>query len=1181
MHFLRMWGIVCLLVVCPLAGSARAGCDTNVGALLDTGLGKLRGDTMDLPAALAEFNSAINMDSTCGPLLVSRALVKLWMIYDTPAVASLRGLFGDTTTIDLMTRDTFSSNAYDTYNFNPSTMNGSNIQALLSNTIVPILNVALTDLIAAESVPDTGFNFRVPARFIAGDTGGPDTVSAIADVEVDIADVYMLHGMILVAKAAIEIANSWRVDLSQDLKNFRGNYGRGGDSSSDTIFEEFRNNPTFFERKTTWDTAFRLFHMAETGPARRFFQEVRRETDAQDSDLVRHDTSNTKPKRQLIVWDHVNDHEADKFDTNHPDTFARVFAGQTIQEHLKDGIRERPNADLDTVSYNFSALFSSPFSRNSVPSDPNVLARGFEWTDATFFPDPTFSNFLPGMTSRKIFLLKDDVDTYKTLTAYSDTWDIDSMPHKKPKVIDIKFNVTGGPQSPISIKYSPPGRKTQWTFSVTPKSTSSEVDPPPAPPHLRIFFNPDMDAFGGHEQRGLQSVIDSTFILVVPWASLNKNAVDAGSDFPGFISYYSLAAPNTIKAVWEGYSADTLIFYKFDGFGFLPLEGTQVYPDSPVMGRTTLTSPVDTGVFLTGFNWFVIGEARPRVLVNRGFLLGDKSTALPQTFKIELENPLNKSTAGEPVKFKIVVFPTGATTGSFTAVPGFPFAGGTSAEPIVITDTNGHAEVQYVMGNGGGIYIIEARAGTDGSGANAFLFALTKGYSPFPGNAWRMVSAPLYPDTPLPTASVDTVIGRAAPTMSVSQFVTDDFPTHKIYYWDPAQTNSDPKFAGSFNHYVAPSSIQMGRAYWLLTTANGVLDAVRSDSSDIYAEIKDTVYLPLHIGANMIGVPFSHPLRSSKLMVQPSPSASSILTIDSASSYVEHRLWWITPTVTANGTPTQAYVSGGTAAGASYREMALFPFEGYWLKAFSSCAPCTLIFPPIPADSLPLDPSGVPIVTGGGAGGATAAPVLRGAPPLLSSAGAGSPDNWTVQLIAQSEGGIDVENLAGVRPAGSPHYMAASSDPPMAPGLYAVALAFVEADQRYSTLFKSLSEEPAWTLDVTSRSAGQVSLRPSDLSSVPAGAPVMLRDETTGKVIDLRQDPGYSYFSAANETRRFTFAASTLRPGFFQSIAYPEVSCLAVRLFGLRAGCLDVLRTLRDCFLDSTLGRSFVSLYYQ
>ena len=1146
---------------------------------MDSGLGKLDGDTMDLAAALADFNSAISMGAGCGPAYVSRAMVKMAMIFDTPDVKAMRTRFGDTDTFDLITRDTYVSNALDTYNFNTSTMNGSQIQKLLTDTVLPLATSALADLITAESLPDTTFNFRVPGRFISSDTRA----------EVDIADVYFFHSMLLMARAAVEIANSWKLDISQDPRNFRGEGAEHGDSSSDTFIRELRTNTSFFERRTTWDTALSFFRSADSFVLR-FLREGRREMDLQDTDLIYFDTDNQFFRQH--IFDYVSDSDVADYEVDHADTLSRVFAGQDVYVQLT-----HENADLQYVQFNFSNLSSSPihFSRASFatlppPGIPSVFDRGFEWQEA-FFPDPTFGNFLRGMTNNKLFLLFNGVDKTITISDFGPTGDTDldlSYINRKPTTLDIKFNIVSGSVNPVTIRYSPPGRRTHWAFKVVPKKVLMQVD---KPQHLRIFFDPDEDAFGSHEQAQLQKFIDSTLILIVPWTTTNADTVnptDAGSNFMTFGNNYNVASPTTndneIQATFQDTASDKLILYKFDGFTFVPMLGSTVVPDVS-MGTTTVRARIDTFTPLAGFGWFVVGEARPALQVLRGFLLGDKNTLLPKTFKVRLVNPLGALLGGEPVQFRVLQAPTGATSGSFTGVSGFPTITDAAGNLSAITDSTGVAEISYVMGNGGGIYVIEALA--KNSGAFAFLFAFTKGFTPHPGNQWRMVSMPVYPNDTFGIVQVDAYNrGVPGPAVSMSSFIGDDFSlsTSKVYYWNPSFSNPDAKFAdaGHIRYQdVSSGNAKMGRAYWLLTTANGVLDAVRPDSADVYAEVTETVYIPLHVGANMIGVPFPYPLRSSNLLVQTAPNGTPD-TIDNVSSFVEHRLWWIAPTITANGAASSSYVSGGNPlTGASFPGMALFPFEGYWIKATSLCASagCTLVFPPVPADSLPIGSDGKPVITGGGPGTAPAAPAFR-AGPVLQASGGGLSDNWAVQLIVTSSGGVDVENLAGVRPPSSPQYMLSSSDPPMAPGAGAIALTFVENSQRYSTLFKSPGEEPTWTVEVTSASEGPVTIQPSDISSIPGSLPVMMRDESTGLVTDLRKELAYTYNSAANETRRFTFAAGTLDPTWRSYVRYPEMMCVAGRVFSGAPRILHPLRALRDLLLDSASGRLMVSLYY-
>jgi len=201
------------------------------------------------------------------------------------------------------------------------------------------------------------------------------------------------------------------------------------------------------------------------------------------------------------------------------------------------------------------------------------------------------------------------------------------------------------------------------------------------------------------------------------------------------------------------------------------------------------------------------------------------------------------------------------------------------------------------------------------------------------------------------------------------------------------------------------------------------------------------------------------------------------------------------------------------------------------------------------------------------------------APPYLLLSAPNAPkrvDEWMVQLYVTSRGGADYENFAGVYPAA----MAAPSygEPPILPG--GIGLSFLSAADRYSQLLKPSTEDATWEVEVQSARSGPVTVAASNVSAVPDRLPVMLRDEQTGNVTDLRVG-SYTYVSSENETRRFTFSASGLSPGYrvLGKTVYPA-ACLLQKWMGPVEG-LEFFRFVRDRLLTSAFGRRVVLAYYR
>lgn len=1144
MRKLSGWGIVCLMLLCAFAVPAFAVCNASAQNEVDIGLGKLDGDTMNLSAAIVEFNNAIGFDASCAPAYVARAMVKVAQIYDTSAVQSLRNAYGDTRFFSSiskagLTTDTVPQSNHN-YTFVSATMNGSAIQNVLTNTVLPILDDALADLTTAEGKPDTAFNFRVPGRFISSDTRA----------EIDIADVYFFHGAILAAKAAIQIATAYNADVNTTFlpNGFKGFHGEGEhDEGEDTFLNHLQSSGAinFFTLKTggltNFSTAFSLLQQAES-QILRFDSEVKMETDAQDTDLIAHvDTSGSL---KLVIWDFINDSDINKFAKHHIDTVARAFAGKDLYESL-----DKENADLDSATLNVKSVFTTPPDRYLLP--PINPARKLQWK-VPFFAEaapgmPTFGGALPGMTREKFFLLAEKTDSFIVVPATPSiqSYDLNALfPSRLPREIDFKF--LSGTIPTVTITRKDVGAADSWTFKVQPVGAGGNK-------HLRIFFEPK-EKFDMQERVGVKNFFatDSTLVYIVPWkvSPTTGDVVDAGSNPPDFAVNWQSAF---VQGKWTLGAEDTLTLFQFED----PLFFAGHFNVVPNVSVSKQFTPTPASTFVDAnvdhFGWFMIAETVPIVEVVEGFDEGDTRSRLGDSFAVRLKGTGGQVLSGKTVVFQVIKFPAGATSWDFD----------TPTMPDTLPDTNilstfyatsdagGNAHVLFTLGNLPGVYVVQA----SWEGGRALLFAFTRGYFPWGAAGaynWEMVSLPLYLDTPIPAA--DTLLGKPAHfkplTAAASTFIGDDFPGYTLMRWNPTTANSDP----AFKNFFTESTLRMGYAYWLQTSKVGVLNAVRAGGGGLGYEVRDTVLVPLVGNAtglwNQVSTPYPFSILSKNIRVLVAGSSTPI-GIDTAAAAPYNALVHKFYEYTGGGSN---YSAGPTTTNPDF---ALFPFEGYWVKATASC---TLVFPP--QASAGAD-GGLP---------ATAPRLVLSAPmaPKLF-------DNWSVQVMAFSKGSYDMMNMVGVRPTSSLASKEKTYAAPLAP--QGVSLSIKKGPEVYDADYRAPGEKAEWEIEVYSPEGGEVMLRGANLDAAPADVPFTLRDQYTGAWTDLRQAGTYTYTSAPGETRKLTLYASSSLWDQTTKVILPQ-ACVAQKLFGSHPDTLAGLRRLRDFLMRAPAGRGMVSMYY-
>lgn len=289
------------------------------------------------------------------------------------------------------------------------------------------------------------------------------------------------------------------------------------------------------------------------------------------------------------------------------------------------------------------------------------------------------------------------------------------------------------------------------------------------------------------------------------------------------------------------------------------------------------------------------------------------------------------------------------------------------------------------------------------------------------------------------------------------------------------------------------SSIEQGRAYWLITRDETRLDT--GPTAGLSTRTDQPFSMNIRPGWNMIGDPFRFPVAWDSVTVGGVPVGEQ--------SLVEAPHWW--------NPSTSGYQNA----------QVLLPFEGYWVKNLSS-GQLELAFPP-------MEPPAVGLTRMGDGPAASA----------LGNPGSG----WQISIAASSEGATDCNNLLGVRDGAASEWDALDrSDPPMSPGpslsvyfphtgwesrpgWYCRDFRPVPAGSGEASSASGLGQEvPAgecWAFDVAENGQSgfgrEITLNFEGAHGVPEEFCVVLVDRLVGKSVDLRQDSAYTFCSRGGE----------------------------------------------------------------
>lgn len=1123
---------VCLIAL-PVSAFATAQTeyDAGIAILADT-------TTVNFAAAAKEFDDAIAADATFAPAYVLGAICKWFDVLDDPTIKSIRStVSGGNDSISIAQYINRWAVEGDTSNNGDSLYERKYVWGSdpVASDILPAALRILNDTIPIiESYLSTAeslsVDFTVTQSLLRGWEAQSETQAS--PIQVDKADVMLMRSEILLVKAALVVATSYDLDLDIDPDEV--------DKDTKT-FEQYRDaHPNFLAPRSNWDTAYSALTTAETTVIQALVL-IQAEADPQDTNLWRRDSN---PGSGTDTDRSINDTDVKEIYQISAETISVIKARGALV--VKPENADKPLGSESVVIRN---VFDTPINRETL-NELDVLGPGGrspEWNFPTF-ADPTANGIFPGMTDNKIVLYTLRPDTYEFVGAGGGTFVFKHSRRHDAYIIDIGFQESGVTANVVINVDKGYGSTEPDTYGWTISLTSAR-----AGHHVRIVsrkearfedwytFKIDHD-----DDRGLRRALQ-----IIPWQAVDADgdgdtddAIDVGSDPSSFQSYFSSVS---VAHFWPDGADDTLTLFHMpnNGYQFDTISASAV-PDSTADTTYVIGSASTLG-------WFVAGE--PAVASDSYllfpyiyWLMGDTGTTIDEDFIVMvLQGSFYNDTqfglfsdfdlrpaSGVTVNFAITDYPTGATGQDID----------TDAD---IADANGFARTRLTLGDEPGAYKVTASLPTGGiwEFGEAGLFGTTRGVILQTGGYWKLLSLPVQP----PSLTASNI-------MSNSTFEADEW---KLYHYDP-----------ELDDIVEPSALEMGLGYWFKTLKDGF---VFLDPASV-TELTDTYYLPLAVGWNQVGLPFTQGLASADVLVQ-SSSGDTLYEIDTAAamSLLVHRFYsW----------DGFQYVYGPDAV-FGLDPYYLYPGEGHWIQALASC---TLVFP---APSQPTDP---------GAGGAPAAISLAAdyvrsgspwresayrspnfgrnqAPRLLTSPPLASKDrsHWTLQLIAAASGFSDMMNVVGVREA-PPAQVLKAPNPPDGVSLSLSGT----GNGRYASSFVEPSDEIVWSFDVKSGAAGEVVVRLSNLGSVPDEIPLTLKDETTRRKIDMRKNPVYKYSAYAGESRTFTLSADNA--GATDGKIKLPTACAIQRVLGSGHSALPSLRGWRDRLMASPFGRKLAALYY-
>jgi hypothetical protein len=244
-------------------------------------------------------------------------------------------------------------------------------------------------------------------------------------------------------------------------------------------------------------------------------------------------------------------------------------------------------------------------------------------------------------------------------------------------------------------------------------------------------------------------------------------------------------------------------------------------------------------------------------------------------------------------------------------------------------------------------------------------------------------------------------------------------------------------------------------------------------------------------GWNLIGNPYSYPIQVGQLVGVAGSDPTQALTYQ---EMVDQNI--ISSSLSYWDEGTQTYKFIGDA------QDLIQPNTGYWMNVLIQ-QDVTISFPPV---FIPFIPAG----TGG----------IRSVPDIL----------WTMNLVAKNgAGAVDNSNTVGYAKNSKAALKARVYEPPISPQKGAISSGFAAWNgTKPARLAKEIRVEASTSTfkwNVYSKAAGNVTLTWPQVGQVPTKYNVFLYDAVTGKKINMRTAPSYSYWTAAQTNRELKVIA--------------------------------------------------------
>lgn len=345
-------------------------------------------------------------------------------------------------------------------------------------------------------------------------------------------------------------------------------------------------------------------------------------------------------------------------------------------------------------------------------------------------------------------------------------------------------------------------------------------------------------------------------------------------------------------------------------------------------------------------------------------------------------------------------------------------------------------------------------------------------------------------------------------------------PTPYVTYSNTAPTNADPKLYRPLAEAFLPNEPNIprleggnpntdtrpvGLAYFIRT--NSALPVVTYGVNYTQQAFR----IPLHEGWNMVGNPFNFRVSFNAISVE-TPSGERI-PIDAAASrnlLLPFIYRFVDNEYQFNVLP----------------EGVLAPWEGHWIfvpaknpRNPSTATVLTLVVPPA-------------AVQVGGIGRSASQSTLtsvKNSTVRLTTRSSSSANNWTLQLIAQTQNLKDGYNFVGVSTRATDGDDQTKVPKPPVPSPY-VSVGITRASTPgvlYAQDLRSPGRLKTWDVVVsTDQPNSEVNLTWPNAASVSRAYRLTLTDKKTGQAIDLRNQSSYRFKSgAAPETREFVLTA--------------------------------------------------------